>query len=308
MGLVRDVRMVADGWRWARRSLTPDSATPWRQPSEPRQFPTAWARTPAGQVARRAIQRYGLRPLVWKETRPRVAGLDRLGGLRRPVVFVANHASHLDAPLILCSLPAGWADRTAVGAAADYFFDAGWRAALTALAFNAFPVERHGGGSQGQTASSLLDDGWSLLLFPEGTRSADGWMGAFRQGAARLCVSRQVPAVPVAVRGTYAAMPRGRSWPRPGRFPVSVRFGPPLHPAEGEITAEFGGRLRRELSRLWREEDDGWYASLRAQAAGGVKAPSGPDAPRWRRVWDSTRPLHSTERPRAWPHRTRTVR
>lgn len=308
MGLVRDVRTVAEGWRWARRSLTPDSASPWVLPAEPRPFPTAWARSPAARVARRGIQRYGLRPLVWKETRPRVEGLERLDGLRSPVVFVANHASHLDAPLVLCSLPAAWAHRTAVGAAADYFFDAGWRAAVTALAFNAFPVERHGGGAQRHTAASLLSDGWNLLLFPEGTRSPDGWVGPFRQGTARLCVSHHVPAVPVAVRGSYAAMPRGRSWPRPGRLPVSVRIGPPLRPADAEEPEQFGARMRAELARLWREEDDGWYRSLRQQADGVLAAPAGPEAPRWRRVWESTRPLPSDARPRAWPTKNRVVR
>jgi 1-acyl-sn-glycerol-3-phosphate acyltransferase len=53
---------------------------------------------------------------------------------------VSNHSSHLDAPLVLCSLPDAWRERTAVGAAADYFFDVWWRASATALVFNAFPV------------------------------------------------------------------------------------------------------------------------------------------------------------------------
>ena len=73
-----------------------------------------------------------------------VEGTEYLDGVRGPVVFVANHSSHLDTPLILGSLPERFADRVAVGAAADYFFDARWRAALTALFFNAFPVERYG--------------------------------------------------------------------------------------------------------------------------------------------------------------------
>jgi 1-acyl-sn-glycerol-3-phosphate acyltransferase len=315
VGLVSDVRQVASGWRWARRSLTPHSAEPWEKPTEPRPFRTAWARTPAARAARHGIQRYGLRPLVWTETSPRVEGLDRLEPLRGPVVFVANHASHLDAPLVLCSLPPSWAARTAVGAAADYFFDAGWRAAATALAFNAFPVERHGGRGQGRTAADLVHEGWSLLLFPEGTRSADGWMGDFRHGTARLCVSLGVPAVPVAVRGSYAAMPRGRGWPRPGRLPVAVRFGRAVHPREDETTAAFGGRLRDDLARLWVEDHTTWWDSLRRDATTREQAgtgpegprpttgPEGPEGPRWRRVWEATRPLDDDRPTRAWPTR-----
>ncbi|MGH8870221.1 MAG: lysophospholipid acyltransferase family protein [Actinomycetes bacterium] len=308
MGLVSDVRLMASGWRWTRRSLTPHSAEPWLPPYEPRPFRTAWARTPPARVARHGIQRYGLRPLVWTETRPRVEGLDRLESLGSPVVFVANHASHLDAPLVLCSLPPTWAARTAVGAAADYFFDAGWRAAATALAFNAFPVERHGGGAQGRTAVELMRDGWSLLLFPEGTRSADGWMSGFRQGTARLCVTLGVPAVPVAIRGSYAAMPRGRGWPRPGRLPVSVRFGSPVRPEPDEDVAAYSERLRHDLTRLWAEDDTTWWDSLRRETTGSQRGPDGPEGPRWRRVWEATRPIEREPGTRAWRSGDRLVR
>ncbi|MPZ87995.1 MAG: 1-acyl-sn-glycerol-3-phosphate acyltransferase [Nitriliruptorales bacterium] len=301
MGLFRDLEAVARGWRWTRRSLTPQSATPHVPVRAPREFPTAWARTPAAQAAREMIHRFVLKPLVWRETRPRVHGLDRLEELRGPVVFVSNHASHLDAPLLLGSLPLAWRRRLAVGAAADYFFDARWRAALTALAFNAFPVERRGGKRVTTVARQLLADDWSLLLFPEGTRSPDGWVGGFRPGAAVLCCSSMVPAVPVAVRGSFAAMPRGRSWPLAGRPPVVVRYGPPLYPEEGERARAFSERLAHAVARLWDEEEETWFASLRRSADGSTPRPVGPDAPRWRRVWESTRSLPTREPERTWP-------
>lgn len=300
MGFIEEVRLVARGWRWTRRSLTPRSAVPHTPPQERREFPTAWARTPAARVVRSGIHRFGLRPLVWNQTRVGVHGTDYLDGLRGPVVFVSNHASHLDAPLVLGALPPRWRDRLAVGAAADYFFDARWRAAVTAIAFNAFPVERHGGKRVTSTARALLDDGWSLLLFPEGTRSPDGWMDRFRHGAARLCLERGIPAVPLVIRGSYAAMPRGRKWPRPGRPPVSVRFGPPLYPVEGEYARAFSGRLAAAVARLWDEEDTSWWTSLRRAADGETRHPTGPDAPEWRRVWESSRPLPSRSAARVW--------
>ena len=212
--LTRDVRQVATGWRWGKRPMVPRSAEPFAPREEPEEFPTAWARTPAARAVRDAVQRYALRPLVWNETRIRVEGLDVLEQLRPPVIFVSNHSSHLDAPLVLCSLPDDWRPRTAVGAAADYFFDVWWRAAATALVFNAFPVERAGGARATRTAEELLRDEWNLVVFPEGTRSRDGWMQRFRTGAARLALEHGVPVVPVAIRGSYAAMPRGRGWPR----------------------------------------------------------------------------------------------
>jgi 1-acyl-sn-glycerol-3-phosphate acyltransferase len=230
------------------------------------------------------VVRFGLlTPLTWSQTRPHVEGAERLETVTGPVVFVANHASHLDAPLILCSLPKAWRRRTAIGAAADYFFDVWWRAAGTALAFNAFPVERSGGKRLSDTPWRLLQEGWSVVVFPEGTRSHDGWVGRFRPGAARLCVGARVPAIPVAVRGTFAAMPRGRSWPQPGRYAVSVRFGPPIQPREEERPREFLDRLADGVARLWDEDGTTWWESMVRSSREGSPQPSGPPGPRWRR-------------------------
>lgn len=300
MSLAREIEQVARGWRWTRRSLTPRSAEPWTPETEPREFPTAWARTTAGCVARDAVQRYLLRPLVWHETRPRIEGLDHLDELQGPVLFVANHSSHLDAPLVLCSLPPRWRERTAVGAAADYFFDARWRAAATAIAFNAFPVERRGGKRAASTARGLIEDGWSLLLFPEGSRSPDGWLRTFRHGAARLCVEHGVPAVPVAIRGSHAAMPRGRSWTIPGRPTVAVRFGPAVYPGPDERPRDLTARVTQGVARAWHEEDADWWSSLRGQAEGTTPSPSGPAVADWRRKWESLGPLERREASRVW--------
>jgi 1-acyl-sn-glycerol-3-phosphate acyltransferase len=298
--LLDDVREVARGWRWTRRPLTPRSAEQWVGSREPREFPTAWARGPLAKGTREVILRGVFKPLVWSQTEPHVEGLDHLEAVRRPVVFIANHASHMDTPLFLCSLPRDWRQRTAVAAAADYFFDIWWRAAATALAFNTFPIERTGGKRATDTARKLVAEGWNLLVFPEGTRSRDGWMGRFRHGAARLCVDQRIPAVPVVLRGTFAAMPRGRGWPRPGRFPLSVRFGPPLHPAEGEDFGPFSRRMQGALARLWDEDATGWWQSLQREAQGATPSLSGPPGPRWRRVWEASRRLPERAPRRVW--------
>lgn len=290
MGLVQDLRMVSQGWRWTRQSLVPRSAVAHTPAPVPREFPTAWARTPAVRALRDGLHRAGLKPLVWSRTAPSVHGLEHLDRLAGPVLFVSNHSSHLDAPLLLCSLPPGWRTRTAVGAASDYFFDARWRALGTALLFSTFPVERHGGTGT-ETAGQLLDEGWNLVLFPEGTRSSDGWMQRFKHGVARLALAHNVPVVPVAIRGSYAAMPKGRPWPRPGRLPISVRFGAAVWPEPGSSHREVSSRLVAEVSRLWDEDETDWYRSLRRAADGTTPVPSGPDAAPWRRKWEASRPL-----------------
>jgi 1-acyl-sn-glycerol-3-phosphate acyltransferase len=298
-----DLRQLARGWRWGKRPLVPRSAEPFAPVPEPKEFPTAWARTPAAKATRAFFQRYVLKPVVWNETRVRVEGLEVLDTVRPPVLFVSNHSSHLDAPLVLCSLPREWAERTAVGAAADYFFDVWWRAASTALVFNAFPIERAGSRKSTGTARQLVEEGWNLVVFPEGTRSRDGWVQRFRHGAARLAVELELPIVPIAIRGSYSAMPRGAGWPRRGRFPISVRYGEPIVPGEDEDFRTLSARMFQSLSRLWDEDRTTWWESLKRESAGETPQPSGPEAAQWRRVWEATRPIATGTPSRAWGRR-----
>ncbi len=305
MGLRNEIRLLRRGRDWRGRATVPRSAQPWAPRRQRKQFPTSWARSTPARLARSAVQAGALKPVVWTETRPRVYGADLLDEVRGPVVLVSNHTSHLDAPLIFGSLPKRMARRTAVGAAADYFFDARWRALATALVFNAFPVERQGSRTSTERqaplslAHRLLRRGWNLVLFPEGTRSTDGWVQRFRFGAAQLCTTAGVPAVPMAIRGTYAAMPKGHNWPRSGRPAVAVRYGRPVYPREGESVRDFSARLEDEVGRLWVEQDEGWWESL--HAADRRERPKGPQLTGWRRVWESTRPLaHGDRHRRVW--------
>jgi 1-acyl-sn-glycerol-3-phosphate acyltransferase len=190
-----------------------------------------------------------LKPCVWACTRPRVEGREDLGSLSSPAVFVANHASHLDTPLILGASPRPLASRLAVGAAADHFFTSAVAGMSTALLFNAFPVQRSGARRGGRSiAMSLLDEGWNVLLYPEGTRSVDGSLGGFKSGAARLCLEAGVPAVPVGLYGTHAVIPSGRRLPVRNRARVCVRFGQPIAPEADETSHGLRDRMRRRVS------------------------------------------------------------
>jgi 1-acyl-sn-glycerol-3-phosphate acyltransferase len=298
--MIDEIREVARGWRWTRRPLVPRSAEPWQRPRQPREFPTAWARTSPAKAIREGVLRYGFKPVVWTETEPTVEGLDNLEMVKPPVMFVANHSSHMDTPLILCSMPKAWREQTAVAAAADYFFDVWWRAASTALVFNTFPIERTGGKRATTTARRLVGEGWNLLVYPEGTRSKDGWLGRWRHGASRLCIEYGIPAVPIVLRGTYAAMPRGRSWPLKGKLPISVRFGPPLNAEEGEDFRSLSRRMQQAMARLWDEDATTWYQALRREADGTTPSLTGPQAPKWRRVWEAGRPPARRGKAKVW--------
>ncbi|MBV9162586.1 MAG: 1-acyl-sn-glycerol-3-phosphate acyltransferase [Pseudonocardiales bacterium] len=305
-GLGDELRLLRHGRGWRGQARVPRSAQRWKLPDNGDDFPTAWARTTPAKVLRTALQQGVLKPVIWSQTRPVVHGREYLDSVRGPAIFVANHSSHLDTPLILGALPRRITENLAVGAAADYFFDSRAIAAATTLLFNAFPVDRRGLRRGRSLAAELVDGGWSLLLYPEGGRTVDGWLTAFKLGAAQLCAMKEVPAVPIALRGTFAAMPRGRRWPRPGRPRVTVRIGRPLRIGADETVPEFRTRLVRAVATLWAEGDLGWYRALRAAADDSLALPIGSrsvlpttasvqlaedhDMAPWRRIWEATRP------------------
>lgn len=288
MSMRSDIAVLARGWRWSRRPLAPrsvmESGAAALRPVVTREFPTEWARSRPARAGREVILRGGLGPLIRRETTLQVTGLDVFADLEGPVIIIANHTSHLDTPLLLTTLPPERQRRVAVGAAADYFFDVWWRAVGSALAFATFPIERHGVGLSG-TPARLLADGWSLVMFPEGTRSADGWARSFRPGAAALAIRHGVPLLPVAIRGSHAAMPRGRSWPGRGRPAVHVRWGRPLRAVEDENPVELTERARQAVARLLDEDSTDWWSAARRAGAGSTPPAEGPATADWRRRW-----------------------
>jgi len=201
-------------------------------------------------LARTAAQALVMKPFVWRTLSVQVHGEELLDDLDGAFVAIANHSSHFDTPLIYGAMPRRLAQFMAAGAAADYFFDKWWKAAPTALLFNAFPVDRKGTRARKGMAGQLLTDGVPLLLFPEGTRSRTGAMGPFKPGTAALCISRNVPVVPIAIVGAYAAWPHNRARPVDGRPPVHVVIGRPMMPTPGEIAHQFNERIRRQLIEL----------------------------------------------------------
>jgi 1-acyl-sn-glycerol-3-phosphate acyltransferase len=202
----------------------------------------SWARCGYARALREGLLRFGLGPLMDFYVRRRVVGLEVFDELEPPVIFVANHSSHLDTPTLLRALPRKWRNRTAVAAAADYFYKSRWKANGVALLFNTVPLGRSGGGlGNGATdhLDRLIDQGWNVLLFPEGTRSRDGGIGKIRSGAAVIAAQHDRPIVPIYVSGTHDAMPPGQNWPKrrkarlfSRRHKVNVRFGEPIGPRD----------------------------------------------------------------------------
>ena len=276
------------------------------EPASPRHplgadYDTSWARRYPARVARAAILESVMRPTMAVIASPARRGLDRLDDVDGPVVFVANHHSHADTPLLLTSIPEPWRHRIVVGAAADYFFSNRVAGAVSALAIGAVPIERTKvGRKSADMARDLIDDGWSMLLYPEGGRSPDGWGQEFRGGAAYLAIRCNVPVVPIHLQGTGRILRKGRTLPRPSR--TTVTFGDPLTAGPDENARSFAARLQAAVAALGDEATSDWYqARLRAHA-GTSPGLTGPDVGAWRRAWAlGDRDRRSRRRRRRWP-------
>jgi 1-acyl-sn-glycerol-3-phosphate acyltransferase len=221
------------------------------------QMDVPWARCLPARMARETILQCGLAPLMGLYTRLHVTGHERFDTVPPPVILVANHSSHLDTPMIMRALPRAWRQRTAVAAAADYFYKSRAVANAVALIFNTVPILRRGGGGVGNGAfdhiDRLLDGRWNLLIYPEGTRSREGKLGRLRSGAALIAQEHDIPIIPIRVHGTHDAMPPGRNWPKrvrgflSRRHRVEIEFCAPVRPLPGEDPAAMMDRVRREL-------------------------------------------------------------
>ena len=164
-----------------------------------------------------------------------------------PFILAANHCSHLDTAVIRRVLGRR-AGRLRVMAARDYFFDTRLKSWFFRAAFNTLPLDRGGGGLAGlRLCREVLRRGDALLLFPEGTRSRDGRLGAFKRGIGLLAVESGCPVLPVRIEGTFRALPRGRRWPRPSR--VRVVIGPPVDLRDFRAGGAGGVEVRRAALR-----------------------------------------------------------
>lgn len=306
LGQLRRVVKVGDAASGAvRTALRPIRSLgfPYRKPTVPKgmvvpdepsklgaNFETAWARKLPAKAARSVVTNGPLRAFVRAVARPQVVGVDRLADLQRleddapAVIFAPNHHSHVDTPLIITVVPEPWRSQLVVAAAADYFFDSRVKGTLAALTLNAFPIDREvTSRKSSDELRRLIEDGWSLVIYPEGGRSPDGWGQEFKGGAAYLANRTGAPVVPVFIDGTGSIYGKGMKRLKPGT--TKVVFGSPLHPLEGESTRRFNSRIEAAVAALGDEALTDYWTSRQRSAKGTNPKLTGPEYNGWRRQW-----------------------
>ncbi len=247
-----DAETIADLEQALRHSLPRPETTIYPRWAERRPMP--WLR--------RAFYYLAAWPATVLLAAPRVSGRENLRDVKGPVLVISNHVTYLDIGFILAALPARLRHPLAVAMGGEMLeslrrpprevlFIRRWLDRFDYLLavglFNVFPLPQQAGYRQSFAyAGELADRGSSILIFPEGRRTPDGAMHAFRPGAGLLATRLRLPVVPMKIEGLYELKVRGSYAARPGA--VRVKIGAPLTFEENEepesVTAQLEAIVR----------------------------------------------------------------
>ncbi len=228
-----------------------------------------WPWWPPVQWLRAGFIEAVMRPLAWLLAAPRVdrQTTDPPTKLPEgPLLIIANHVTSYDPAFVLYALPPRLRRRVAIAMSGEMLLD--FRKArrqqefslrilgplaylaITAL-FNVFPLPRSSGFRRSFAhAGEALDHGYSVLIFPEGHRSEDGRLHAFRPGIGLLAAQSRVPVLPIALKGLGELKSEKARWFRSGKLAIYVGNTIPV-----DIRAE-PGELTRALEQRVRETMD----------------------------------------------------
>lgn len=166
-------------------------------------------------------------------------------------IYFANHQSHADLVMIWAALPAELRGITRPIAAKDYWTKTPFKQWITTAVFHAIYVDRARTGEQDplEPLIDALNNGDSIILFPEGTRGNAEEPQAFKAGLYNLAMKfPQVVLVPAWINNVQRVMPKGEVVPVP--ILCSVTFGAPIRVEEGEERRAFLDRARQNVVAL----------------------------------------------------------
>jgi 1-acyl-sn-glycerol-3-phosphate acyltransferase len=168
-------------------------------------------------------------------------------------VIVANHNSHIDTMTLMASLPSSIIHKVKPVAAADYFGKTKFRAVISNYLINTLLISRKG-GSAIQTMKKALEDGYSLIIFPEGSRGDPDSEQQMKPGVAiLLSVCPEVKYVPAYMFGMGKIMPKGDGLIVP--YSSILKYGKPTLPNSKEVK-EILAQIENDMRELKSKEKD----------------------------------------------------
>ncbi|HEX8473954.1 MAG TPA: AMP-binding protein [Pyrinomonadaceae bacterium] len=235
-----------------------NAASRYPYPEWAQRFPITWLRLALFYLMALPITRL----LCWV----RVRGKEHLSELQnRPALFISNHITYFDHALILSALPGNYRRSLAIAmegerlrhwrnppAATEWWRRLRWLAQyyLVITFFNTFPLPQKSGFRRSFSyAGESVDRGYSVLVFPEGTRTEHGGLNPFMRGTGLLASKLNVPVVPVRIDGLSELKLRGR---RGFALPwtVTVKFGEPVSFAADDDPALITSEMERRVAAL----------------------------------------------------------
>jgi len=175
-------------------------------------------------------------------------GRERFSTVEEPCLIISNHNMHLDQSMLLRTMPQGFRQRVAIAAAASDIFGNRFRGFVASLLGNAFPFAKEGSGVREslEYVAKMLDEGWNVMIFPEGKLTVTGPMQPFKSGTGLLAVETGASVLPMRIDILRPGFYEGKWLPHP-RARVRVSIGEPLRFDPGTGYAEATERLERAV-------------------------------------------------------------
>jgi long-chain acyl-CoA synthetase len=241
-------KMIRDG--------ASETAIQHAYPGWTQRFPVTWIRG--------AVLYLVILPLTRWMSRATVIGRERLGDVKGPALFIANHIAMVDAALILLALPGRLQRTLAVAMEGEVLrgwrhppSGTGWFKRLIRLAdyvlvvslFNVFPLPQKSGFRKSfEFAGEAMDRGYSVLVFPEGARTTDGEMKPFMEGIGLLAKKLNVPVIPVRIDGLFELKKAHKKLARRGQ--ITITLGEPMSFARDADAGTIATSLRGRVASL----------------------------------------------------------
>lgn len=212
-----------------------------------RHFPS-WPRRRPVRLLRRGLMTGLVFPLLRLGYRVEVRGRERFRELKEPCLIISNHNMHLDQAMLLRSMPHGFRQKVTIAAAASDIFGSRWRGFGASLLGNAFPFAKEGSGVREslEYVAKTLDEGWNVLIFPEGKLTVIGPMQEFKSGTGLLAVETGAPVLPMRIDVIRPGFYEGKWLPHP-RARVRVNIGEPIRFSPGTDYAEATRKLEEAV-------------------------------------------------------------
>jgi len=206
--------------------------------------------------------------LVWPATmimdKPRIIGRENLRDFHGQALIISNHITHTDIGFILAALPARFRHRVAAAMQGEllrslrhppqeWFFLRRWfeqlQYALTTAFFNVFSLPQRAGYRESfKFAGEVADQGYSIVIFPEGKRTDTGEIAPFRSGIGLLAKRLQLPIIPMRIDGLFPLKQKKQRFSKPGT--VQVRIGQPVTFEATDGPEEIAKKLQAIVERL----------------------------------------------------------